>query len=124
MTGEAKKILVVEDDGGTAKFLSTVLTDAGFDVSIAVMAVEALNKIESEAPDLIVSDIGMPGASGVTLLQHLRSQPATKDLPVLVYTGSNDDGAFGSVAGIPRTSLLQKPAGPKAIVDAVLRLLS
>jgi CheY-like chemotaxis protein len=119
---DKRSALVVEDDAATAQYLSVVLTDAGFDVTVAVMAVEALNKLDDFSPHLIVTDVNMPGASGLTLLEHLRSKDSTQSTPVLVYTAASGD-AVKDVAKQPYTKVLPKPARPKVIVETIERLL-
>lgn len=118
-----ERILVIEDDEDLARLVRMVLEREGFEVSTAVNAVEALGKIEAEQPAAIVADVMMPGASGVTLLEHLRGRPETRDLPVLVYTGSGDDDVRRSVEAAGGTRYLTKPAPAAQLVGTLRDLL-
>ena len=85
MTGPAK-VLVVDDTPHNVKLLEDLLTVNGYAVATAVNGEEALAKVASEAPDLILLDIMMPGLSGYDVCQRLRADPKTALLPIVLVT--------------------------------------
>lgn len=84
MTGE--RVLVVEDNDRNLKLVRAVLEHAGFDVSSAGTAEEALDIAVERTPDLILMDLQLPGMDGFAGLAALRTQPATLAVPVVALT--------------------------------------
>ena len=82
-----KRILVVEDDEDVITYLSTWLSDQGFDVDIARDGLEATEKVKYKKPDLITLDIVMPGKTGVKFYRETRKDAGTADIPIIVITG-------------------------------------
>src|SRR5215211_5884029 len=79
-------ILLIDDDPSIRKLVSVALGRAGYHVTTATDGEEALARLDEVVPDLIVSDVMMPGLDGLSLLRHLRSGPATRTLPVIMLT--------------------------------------
>jgi DNA-binding NtrC family response regulator len=87
---EAKgRILVVDDEVNTRTALAELLRDEGYAVESAADAFTALDKLSGFAPDLVLTDLKMPGMDGCTLLERMRA--SDPDLPVIVMT------AFGAI---------------------------
>jgi adenylate cyclase len=80
------RILVVDDQRANVEMLSGVLTARGYEVLTATDGESALEQVRAGAPDLVVSDILMPGMDGYELCRRLRSEPATTLLPVILVT--------------------------------------
>ncbi len=95
----AKKVLVIDDDENTVKFLSVALEENGYQALGAYDGKEGLEMIKSENPDLIILDVMMPKKTGFTLFQSLRKSEEHKDLPVIMLTGVAD-----SLAGLDAES--------------------
>lgn len=101
-----KTILIIDDDRLVLKTLARYLKNCGFSVVQAMSGVEALEKVEISVPDLIISDIRMPGMSGIETIRRIREQANNhkKSIPVIVITGyagdepSIQDGTLG-IAG-------------------------
>ena len=83
----AKKVLIVDDDQNTVKYLSIVLSENGYDPISAYDGVEGLLKIKQVRPELIVLDVMMPKKSGLVLVKQLKSDEQYKDIPILMLTG-------------------------------------
>ncbi len=82
----AKKILIVEDDRSLQNALVEVLNREGF-VTVSVLdGEEALAKLASDKPDLVLLDIILPKKDGYEVLAEMKKNEATKDLPVLILT--------------------------------------
>src|SRR5688572_4914744 len=69
---ERERVLVVDDEQNARKALSTILTEEGYEVAEAENGEQALAKVESFAPALVLSDVRMPKMDGITLLKHAR----------------------------------------------------
>ena len=83
-----KRILVVDDDKKFRLILSTILSDAGYDVTEAENGNTALEKARRDIPDLVLLDISMPDMNGFELMERLRAFPATKNLAVVMITAT------------------------------------
>jgi two-component system phosphate regulon response regulator PhoB len=118
-----QNILVVEDEPSIAELLSINLTHAGYTVSRALQADEALLVLRNTTPDLIILDWMMPGKSGVQFARELRSNPSTQAIPILMLTakGEEADKVLGLDAGAD--DYVTKPFSPKELVARVKALL-
>ena len=83
----AKKVLVVDDDHNTVKYLSVVLSENGYDPVPAYDGSEGLQKITQAKPDLIVLDVMMPKKTGFVLFEQLKKDEQYRDIPILMLTG-------------------------------------
>jgi len=83
----AKRVLVVDDDFNTVKFLTFALEMNGYDALKAYNGKEGLEMITKENPDLVLLDAMMPKKTGFTLIRQLRKDEKFKDLPVIMLTG-------------------------------------
>ena len=90
----AKKILIVDDEEVIRKFLRINLVKWGYEVKEAVDGGEAMEQLSKDNFDLLISDIMMPNKDGWEVLREVRSNPKTKDIPVIVLTGKNEDTAM------------------------------
>lgn len=86
----AKKVLVVDDDVNTVKFISAALKVNGYEPIGAYNGREGFEKIESESPDLVILDVMMPKKTGFVLFKQLRRDDKYKNLPVIMLTGVAD----------------------------------
>lgn len=81
-----KRILLVEDDPGTIDVMQHELEFLGYEVTVAENGVKGVEMAISELPDLIVMDIRMPKMDGLQAASLIRSNPETKDIPILAAT--------------------------------------
>jgi len=81
-----KNILVADDDIDVVTFVSTVLEKSGYKVIGAKDGEEALNKIRTNRPDLIILDILMPKQSGIKLYRELKTDESLKDIPIVILS--------------------------------------
>lgn len=84
-----KKVLIVDDSPTERYFLTELLTKHGFNVSVAENAEEATIKLKSQAPDLILMDVVMPGLNGFQLTRQISKDPATQHIPIIMCTSKN-----------------------------------
>ncbi len=87
---DAKTILMVDDEADLLSILEPMLEADGYRVETAQDGAEALRRIESRRPDLVLLDLEMPGSGGRMVCDVLRSNPSTRLLPILVLTGRTD----------------------------------
>lgn len=118
----AKKILVVDDERHIVRLVEVNLTRAGYDVVTAYDGVEALEKVKSEHPDMIVLDVMMPRMNGFEVLKRLQADPATQDIPVIMLTAKAQDADIfrGWSSGV--SSYLTKPFNPRELLTFVERI--
>jgi DNA-binding response OmpR family regulator len=79
-------ILVVEDEITTLKLIKMVLQREGYQIVTATSGAEGLRKAEELKPDLVILDIVLPGMDGFHVCQHLRKNPQTAHLPVIMFS--------------------------------------
>jgi two-component system, chemotaxis family, response regulator PixH len=84
-------ILVVEDTPSERELMSHYLRESGYTVINAVSAQEALSKAVEQKPDVIITDVVMPGMSGFELCRSLKKHPATEKVPIIICTSKNQE---------------------------------
>ncbi|MBW4604413.1 MAG: response regulator [Calothrix sp. FI2-JRJ7] len=84
-------ILIVEDSPSELELMSHYLKESGYEVIQATGAKEALEKVLTEKPDLIVTDVVMPGMSGFELCRALKRNPNTENVPIVVCSSKNQE---------------------------------
>lgn len=89
------RLLIVEDDGQMAGFLADSLADS-YEVEIAGNGEAGLAAVRANRPDIVLSDVAMPGMDGVELVRRIRTDPALRELPVLLLSARTDEQASGS----------------------------
>ncbi len=86
-----KKVLIVDDEEVIRKLLRMNLLKWGYEVTEAADGSEAMDRIGSDHYDLLICDILMPKKDGWQVLREVKSNPDTKDIPVIVLTAKNED---------------------------------
>ena len=85
------RILIVEDEPAIAELIAVNLSHGGFSPVIAGDSVAAQRELDAVLPDAILLDWMLPGQSGLALARHLRKQPRTKGIPILMLTAKGDE---------------------------------
>ncbi len=101
LTGHETKprILVVDDDEGVRNYLTQLLQDQGYEVMVAADGQAALASAREFLPDIVTMDLSMPIMDGRTAIAHLRADPATRHIPIMVLSALPDmDSAGGTLA--------------------------
>jgi two-component system alkaline phosphatase synthesis response regulator PhoP len=113
------KVLVVDDEEYIQHILNFSFGAEGYEVVTAADGEEALAKARNETPDIIVLDIMMPKMDGYEACRKLKSDPKTKDIPVILLTakGRDVDRKLGSEAGAD--DYVVKPFSPGRLIERV-----
>ena len=82
----AKKILLVEDNNEVRELLALFMKRLGYNVFEAATGLEAIDLAATEQPDLIMMDLRLPEMNGAEATAHLKANPSTRDIPVLIAT--------------------------------------
>lgn len=108
-------MLVVEDDRSLRELYRTTLRGAGYDVGAVEDGTDALRRMEDWTPDVVVLDLALPRLDGRDLMVELRARRETRDVPVVIVTGTDPAGLRSK----DFVRLLQKPVTPEMLVSAV-----
>lgn len=119
----AEKILIVDDDVDSLKLIGLMLKRQGYDVVVADSGGKALDKADSEIPHLIILDVMMPDMNGLEVCRHLRENPRTVDIPIIMFTAKTliDDKVKGFEAGAD--DYLTKPTHPAELANRIKSVL-
>ena len=115
----AKKILVADDDRECSSLLRDFLTGLGYSVSVVRDGAELYRAVPVLMPNLIISDLDMPGLSGGTAQTLLRASEKTRDIPIIFITGQGEERQARLVEFRPETKIFYKPLDLKALALAV-----
>ncbi len=117
-----RKILACDDEKHIVRLVQVNLERAGYTVVTASDGKEALQKVEDENPDLVVLDVMMPYMDGFEVLQNLRRNPSTRDIPVIMLTAKAQDADVfkGWQSGVD--CYLTKPFNPMELLSFVKRI--
>jgi len=121
--GRGAKVLLVEDEEPLRRVMKDLLERDGYVVAEARDGVQALDEADRHAPDIIVLDLNLPGLDGYSVLQQLRSRPATRGIPVMVLTAKGDEDNEVRVFELGADDFITKPFRARALsarLEAVL----
>src|SRR5688572_18096686 len=105
-----RSVLIVDDDREIRELFTTILRMAGFEVRSAIDGTGALQQVEDRYPDVVVLDLGLPLMGGIAVHEELQSRAETRDLPVVIVTGTDVDSPY------PAYATLRKPVDPDRLV--------
>lgn len=86
-----KKIFIVEDEQSLRDILTMRLKEAGFEIEVAVDGAEALEKLKTIKPDIVLLDIILPKIDGFTILGKIKEDLTTRDIPVIMLSNLGQD---------------------------------
>jgi len=115
-------ILIVDDSPTERFYLTDILVRAGYAVSTAVNGEEAIDKIRTERPQLILMDVVMPGANGFQVTRSIARDPALAAIPVIICSSKNQetDRIWGMRQGAK--DYLVKPVDPALLLASIASL--
>ena len=120
----ARRLLVVDDEAKLLKAVAATLRAEGYEITTARSGADALVSVNQTMPDLIVSDIRMPGMDGYQLARALRSNSRTKFVPIIFLTAKDEreDRIAGFRTGVD--AYLTKPFDPEELLAVVINIIS
>lgn len=127
-----KTILCVDDELDMRIFISTVLKTVGFEAVAARNAIEGIRKALEQLPDLIIMDVMMPQAGGVTLFQEIKKNDRLRHIPVILLTGVSEKAFSHHLKMLnirlddslpPPDAYMEKPLDPEKLIALVQELL-
>jgi two-component system cell cycle response regulator len=121
--GKMERILIVDDEPFNIKLLRAILSTEPYQTVSASCGEEALEKVAQEPPELILLDIMMPGLDGFEVTKRLKSDPITRDIPIILVTAL--DGAENKIKGLEAGAdeFLNKPVNRAEIMARVKSML-
>ena len=103
------RILVVDDSLSVRKMVERALEMKGFDVLAASSGAEAMERIDSAMPDLVVCDVVMPDVDGYRICEFVRAHPTLSETPVLLISGIVNGAVLERAAQVRSSHVLRKP---------------
>ena len=120
----AYKILVVDDEPTIVRLMEFILARQGHEMIVAVNGEEALEKIKTQQPDLVLLDIMMPRIDGYEVAQLLRADPKTASLPIIMLSAKAQDEDIRKGVEIGVDEYITKPFTPDHLVQIVAKYLA
>ncbi len=117
------KVLVVDDEVNITQILEFSIGSEGYEVLSASNGEEAVEKARREQPDLIILDIMMPRIDGYETCRILKSNPLTKNIPVVLLTAKGRDIAKRLGYEVGATDYIIKPFSPSKLIERIHELL-
>lgn len=118
----SKKIVLAEDNSILAKLLQFKLEKEGYQLLIATNGKEAVDLIENNKPDMILTDIMMPFISGLEVISHVRNKLEMKT-PIVVFSAAGQEEMVLSAFNLGATDFMSKPFSPNELIIRIKRLL-
>ena len=121
------KVLIVEDEADTRECLSMILEQAGATVTAMTSAIEGLRAFMNSTPDILVSDIGMPGMDGYQLIKQIRSlykNELDKQMPAIALTAYAAEADSQKAYKSGFNQHISKPVEPQILIQAILDLIN
>ena len=118
------RILCVEDNADNLMMLQRRLTRRGFEVTISMNGAESVEWAKTLQPNVIVMDLNLPGIDGWEATRRLKSQPETKDIPIIVLTADTKEKSRERAVGAGCDEFELKPIDFEGLVAKIQSLLS
>jgi len=119
-----ESILVIEDDRDIRELIEYNLTREGYTVRAAGDGEEGLRQARTNAPDLVILDLMLPGVDGVDVCRWLKRDPVTRNIPVVMVTAKSEERDVVMGLSVGADDYVTKPFGPRILlarIEAVLR---
>ncbi|HQH28588.1 MAG TPA: ATPase, T2SS/T4P/T4SS family, partial [Oligoflexia bacterium] len=118
-----QRVLLVDDDDGVRFVIARALSKAGYEVCEAVDGIDALEKLESFAPNIIVSDLLMPRLDGEEFALRLRVLDKTRSIPLIVLSASDSDANEIRLLQSGASDFVSKASSPAVLIARIQKLL-
>lgn len=118
-----RRAVVADDDAATVILISTILRHAHFDCDVARDGAEAVAVAREKTPDVVLLDISMPQGDGFETLKTLRSDPATREIPVVMVTSHRDEDQVVKAFSFGADDYVSKPFHSGELMARVNRII-
>jgi CheY-like chemotaxis protein len=116
---DRKKVLIVEDHHSLRQMLARFIEFSGYEVLQASTGLAALETVSVTHPDVILMDLGLPGMDGENVTEIIKSDPATRHIPVVIHTAFAGTDRTTRALQAGAAEILQKPASLKTLTDVL-----
>ena len=113
------QIMLVDDNPGMLALFSRILKRGNYDLLLACSAADALALLEQTTPDLIITDMLMPGMDGIELCRKIRTQRRTANIPLFVLTAWPDNASRDDAMAAGADEFLSKPISVDSFIGKV-----
>lgn len=120
----SKRILVIEDDPASLRLTQYILEHKGYEVLTAINGLDGLKKARSEEPDLVILDVMLPGMDGFDICYHLRNEPQTARLPIMMLSAKAREADRDTGLKVGADYYVTKPVDPAEIARNIETLLA
>ncbi|MBF0511999.1 MAG: response regulator [Candidatus Omnitrophica bacterium] len=122
-TNTPKKILIVDDDKTMTTLVEGILRDKGYEVITSYDGLDAMIRIKTLKPDLILLDIMMPEINGYDVCSHLKFDEGFKNIPIIIITSREQelDPRLSQLMGI---DYMQKPVDTKLLIEKICKIFN
>ena len=119
----AKTIMVVDDAKSMRGLISMTLQSAGYDVIEACDGQDALEKIDGQKVNMVISDLNMPNMNGIELIKNLKQNPKYKFLPIVMLTTESEDSKKKEGQAAGAKAWMVKPFKPDTVLKVVGKII-
>jgi len=117
-----RSVLIVDDDPALTVGVAVRLEASGYEVLAANDVASGVTKARYEGPDVILLDLGLPGGGGIAVLEQLKGDPATRDIPIIVMSARHRSEGEAAIE-VGAEVFLQKPVENRRLLYAVDSLI-
>ncbi|HLF19074.1 MAG TPA: response regulator [Candidatus Omnitrophota bacterium] len=121
--GDWRSILVIDDDETLIKTVRPILISHGFSVLTALTGEDGLVVARTQKPDIILLDVILPGIKGRDVCKKLKSDAATKDIPVVFFTAKDSADDVQAEKEVGANDHITKPVDPRALIRTIKNVL-
>lgn len=111
-----KKVLLVDDEAMVRRVLQVALEKAGFDVDTAANGEDAMSKLRTQVPDVLITDIEMPRMDGRTLCETINAEQPGRSFPIFVVTSLTEREHRSWSSTIDNLHFLEKPISVRKLL--------
>lgn len=125
MEAKPRRVVCIEDEPEIIELVEMILGMEGFQIIGATGGAEGVARVRSEKPDLVLLDLMMPDMDGWAVYQSIKSDPALRDIPVIVLTAKAQ--SIDKVLGLHIAKVedyITKPFGPEDLIGSVNKVLN
>ena len=123
LTASSVTVLIVEDDDPSLKLFSELLMSVGYTTLLTKNGGEVAYIVHSNQPDLILMDIQLPDVSGMEVMQRLKGDPASQDIPIIAVTACAMKGDAENILGAGFDGYISKPISVKRFLETVAKFM-